>query len=122
MVNVMRHSHDIRTRVIDFVDNGGSKAEAARRFQVSIRSVFYWLKQGRGYQSKKPGPKGARKLNRDKLIKLVEANPDMMLKELAQELGMSINAVFHSLKVLGYSRKKNGTLQREKTLYPLGHK
>jgi len=40
----------------------------------------------------------------------------MMLKELAAELGVSINAVFHSLKVLGYTRKKNGSLQREKTL------
>ncbi len=30
----MRYSSDIRTRVIDFVYNGGSKAEEARRFQV----------------------------------------------------------------------------------------
>jgi hypothetical protein len=46
----------------------------------------------------------------------VEENSDAMLKELAQKLGVSINAVFHSLKVLGYTRKKNGTLQREKAL------
>lgn len=112
----MRCSSDIRTRVIDFVESGGSKAEAARRFQVSARSVFYWLKQGRDYVAAKPGPRDARKTDRKKLIKLVEANPDMMLKELAQELDVSINAVWHSLKVLGYTRKKNGTLQRETTL------
>ena len=112
----MRYSHDIRTRVINFVENGGSKAEAARRFQVGIRSVFYWLKQGRDYRSKKPGPKNSFKLDRDKLVQLVEDNPDMMLKELAAELGVSIHAVWHSLKVLGYSRKKNGTLQREEAL------
>ncbi len=51
----MRYSSDIRTWVIDFVYNGGSKAEAARRFQVGIRSVFYWLKQGRDYRPEKPG-------------------------------------------------------------------
>jgi len=112
----MRYSSDIRTRVIDFVENGGSKAEAARRFQVGVRSVFYWLKQGRDHRPSRPGPRTSFKLDRDKLIKLVEANPDMMLKELSKELGVSINAVFHSLKVLGYTRKKNGTLQREKAL------
>lgn len=112
----MRCSSDIRTRVIDFVEAGGSKAEAARRFQVSARSVFYWLKQGRDYVASKPGPRGARKTDRNKLIKLVESNPDIMLKELAARLGVSVNAVHHSLKVLGYSRKKNGTLQREEAL------
>lgn len=112
----MRYSHDIRTRVIDFVDNGGSKVEAAQRFQVGLRSVFYWLKQGRDYISEKPGPRSSFKLDRKKLVRLVEDNPDMMLKELSKELGVSINAVFHSLKVMGYSRKKNGTLQREKAL------
>jgi len=109
----MRYSHDIRTRVIDFVDNGGSKVEAAQRYQVGIRSVFYWLKQGRDHKYKKLGPRNSFKLDRKKLVQLVEDNPDMMLKELASELDVSINAVFHSLKLLGYSRKKNGTLQRE---------
>lgn len=112
----MRYSHDIRTRVIDFVDNGGSKVAAARRFQVGIRSVFYWLKQGRDHRPEKPGPRNSFKLDRKRLVQLVEDNPDMMLKELAAELDVSINAVFHSLKVLGYSRKKNGALQREKAL------
>ena len=108
----MRYSSDIRALVIDFVESGGSKAEASRIYQVAIRSVFYWVKQGRNYKPNKPGPKGSYKLDRDKLVKLIESNPDMMLKELASELGVSINAVFHSLKVLGYTRKKNGTLQR----------
>jgi len=108
----MRYSPDIRALVIDFVDNGGSKAEASRRFQVAIRSVFYWVKQGRNYKPNKPGPKGSYKLDRNKLVQLIDNNPDMMLKELASELGVSINAVFHSLKVMGYTRKKNGTLQR----------
>ncbi len=112
----MRCSNDIRTRVLDFVEDGGSKAEAARRFKVGVRSVFYWIKQGRGYLNKNPGPTTSWKLDRKKLIQLVEANPDAMLKELSSELGVSINAVHHSLKVLGYTRKKNGALQREKAL------
>ncbi len=67
----MRYSSDIRTRVIDFVYNGGSKAEEIRRLQVGIRSVFYWLKQGRDYRPKKPGPRNSFKLDRNKLVLLV---------------------------------------------------
>lgn len=113
---VMRYSKDIRTRVLDFVDSGGSKVKAASRFQVGVRTVFYWVQQGRDYTIEKPGPRDARKTDRKKLVELVEARPDIMLKELSQELGVGIHAVWNSLKVLGYSRKKNGTLQREKAL------
>jgi transposase len=40
----MRCSLDLRRRVVAFVQQGGSKAEAARRFQVGEASVYRWLK------------------------------------------------------------------------------
>jgi transposase len=40
----MRCSLDLRRRVVAFVQRGGSKAEAARRFQVGEASVYRWLK------------------------------------------------------------------------------
>jgi transposase-like protein len=40
---VIRHSKDLRRRVIDFVRQGGSKSEAARHFGVSRTTVFAWL-------------------------------------------------------------------------------
>ncbi len=118
----MAYPSIMRERVLRFIEGGGSKIAASRLFGVGRATVFLWVKEGASVCRKKPGPKGASKLDRSKLVQLVEASPDMMLKELALELGVSIGAVFHSLKVLGYSRKKNGALQREKTLYPLGHK
>ena len=47
----MRCSSDLRKRVLDDVRGGGSKAAAARRFQVSRASVYTWLKapDGRRY-------------------------------------------------------------------------
>ena len=39
----MRYSRDGRKRVIDFTADGGTKAEAARRFQVSHRCIYNWL-------------------------------------------------------------------------------
>jgi transposase len=106
----------MRERVLRFIEGGGSKVEASRLFGVGRATVFLWVQQGFCGKPQKPGPKGSHKTDRSKLVQLVETTPDMMLKELAQELGVSIGAVWHSLEILGYSRKKNGTLQREKTL------
>ncbi len=39
----MPYSMDLRTRVVKFVREGGSKAEAARHFQVCPATVYNWL-------------------------------------------------------------------------------
>ena len=112
----MSYSEDIRKLSIAFVSSGGSKAEASRRFGVGVRTIFYWLQQGEKKSGKMPGPKTSRKFDRNDLIALVEDRPDIMLKELSDILGVAISTICHSLKVLGHTRKKNGTLQREKAL------
>lgn len=116
MVCVMAYPSIMRERVLRYIEGGGSKIDASRLFGVGRATIFLWVKQGYSGKASKPGPRGSHKLDRAALIQLVEGNPDMMLKELASRLGVSINAVHHSLKVLGYTRKKNGTLQREKAL------
>ena len=104
----MAYSEDLRKRVLRFVQQGGSKAEAARRYEVHLRTVFVWLAQGDSHQRGKPGPRTSRKFSRDKLAKLVAKQPDALLKELAQALGVqSINTISHALKQMGISRKKN---------------
>ena len=112
----MTYSLDFRQSVINYIEDGGSKASASRIFKLSTDTIHRWWSSRTDLAPKRNRPKGSYKLGRDQLIQLVETNPDLMLKELAAELGVSINAVFHSLKVLGYTRKKNGTLQRESTL------
>ena len=53
----MRCSSDLRKRVLVCVRGGGSKAEAARRFQVSRASVYNWLNAPDGLAYR--GPSGA---------------------------------------------------------------
>ncbi|MCA6369642.1 MAG: helix-turn-helix domain-containing protein, partial [Cytophagales bacterium] len=36
---------DLRERVVKYVREGGSKAEAARRYEVSEATVYTWLKR-----------------------------------------------------------------------------
>ena len=112
----MTYPLSFRELVISHIAEGGSKASASRLFNLSPDTINRWWLSRSDLAPKRKHPRRAYKLDRSKLAQLIEANPDMMLKELASELGVSINSVFHSLKIMGYTRKKNGTLQREKTL------
>ena len=40
---IMAYSTDLRKRVLDFINNGGSKAAAERTFCVSRRTIYNWL-------------------------------------------------------------------------------
>jgi transposase len=70
----MNYSKDLRERVISFVQAGGSKVEAARRFQVNRRSVYGWLANP---AKKKTGPKGSFKLDWNQVKAAVESRPDV---------------------------------------------
>ncbi|MCP5197250.1 MAG: hypothetical protein H6974_10755 [Gammaproteobacteria bacterium] len=76
----MRCSTDLRQRVVAFVASSGSKAEAARRFQVGEASVYRWVKPG-GLESARPGPKGPHRLDREVLRCHVAAHSDLTQAE-----------------------------------------
>jgi len=107
----MRCSADLRKRVIEFVGRGGSKAEAARRFQVGEASVYRWLKPG-GLTHKRPGPKTARKLDWEALRRQVETQADWSQQERARHFGVSRHCIWHALRKMALTRKKNDGLQR----------
>lgn len=100
---------------MNFVEDGGSKAEAARRFEVGEASVHRWVRKGRDWMPAKPGrPVGhGDKLDREELMAAIAAQPDLMLKELAAMFEVSITAVHHACKMLGLVRKKTTTYRKD---------
>lgn len=114
----MIYSEDLRTRVIKYVQRGGSKAEAARRFDIGLRTIYRWVDAGLGSVSGRPGRKAGRgvKLDRAALHAALAKQPDLMLKELARMFGVSINAVHHACKTNDLVRKKNGGIRGSKAL------
>ena len=103
----MRYSRDLRKRilVLGFVaEEGGSKAEAARRFQVGIASVYRWVGAADGLAYQRSGPRGPRCIDWVALGVQVQAHPDWTLLE--RSLGSSHNGVWHAPQRLGVSRKK----------------
>ena len=109
----MAYSVDLRERVVAFVQEGGSKCEATKRFGVSRWCVYNWLSR-ECLQVQKMGPKAPWKLDPEALKAHVEQYPDAYHRERAVALGVSDFAIRLGLKRLGLRRKKNAAVPRAK--------
>ena len=103
----MRCSSDLRKRVLDYVRGGGSKAAAARRFQVSRASVYNWLQAPDGLAYQRPGPRHPRRLDWEALRAHVRQEPDRTQKERARHFGVSRHCIWRALRQMGITWKKN---------------
>lgn len=107
------YSPDLRIRVIDYVEAGGRRTEAAKLYRVSRDTVRRWINQKRLEGSCKPkavSPRGGYKLKDAVLREHVKAFPDQTLEEMAESLGVHESTVHYACKRLKITRKKNGAL------------
>ena len=74
-------------------------------------SIYRWLSQDDALSYRRPGPKGPRKLNWQALRAHVEEHDDWTYKERARHFGVSYFCVWHAMKTMGLTRKKNDRLQ-----------
>lgn len=84
------YSRDLRERVIEDVEVGASRHEAAERFGVSVSSAVKWLQRWRETKSAAPKPRGGSVSPLEKCAKRVLAviaeRPDLTLMETVGEL------------------------------------
>lgn len=99
----MSYSRDLRQRVIKFVENGGKKTEAARTFKIGRDTVYRWLKNP---EAQPMGPKkSSYKLDLAALQQSLSDAPDAFLRERAERLGVTPQAVWCAMKKLNASKK-----------------
>jgi transposase len=104
---------DLRERVVKFIHNGGSKMEAARRFDLGRRTVYRYLAAARqGTLAPKKSWGHWRKLDPQKLHAHVQKYSDATLKELQRVFGVSHHAVWVRLRQLGFTLKKTHKISR----------
>ena len=110
----MSYSRDLRRRVIGYIEEGHTLAQAAAVFKVHVCSIIDWRKRYKATGDVKP--KLLRPVNKkivpEKLIAYVEAHPDAYLKEIVKEFGCHSSSVLTVLRKLGITRKKEHFLQR----------
>jgi transposase len=104
---------DLRERVVKFIQSGGAKAEAARRFELGRSTVYRYLD---AVQAGTLAPKASwghwRRLDPQQLQVHVKKHPDATLKELQKAFGVSHQAVWVRLGQLGLTLKKTHKISR----------
>ena len=104
---------DLRERVVKFIQGGGSKTEAARRFDLARSSVYRYLAAAnKGALAPKRSWGHWRKLDPEKLQAHVKKHPDATLKEIQKVFGVSHHAVWVRLGQLGFTLKKTHKISR----------
>ncbi len=84
------HSTDLRMRVIDAVEAGASRREAAELFEVDASTAVRWLRCWNETRCCEPKPRGGSlsPLERyaEQILALVVEQPDRTLEEIVTEL------------------------------------
>ena len=103
----MTYSVDIKERVLGYVNEGGSKTEAARLYGVHRQTVYLWLSKEDLHPN--VGFTRRRKLDKEALAAHVRDVPDAYLRERAKHFGVHKNAVWVALRRMNIV-KKNDTI------------
>ena len=84
------YSLDLRERVVESVETGASRREAAERFEVSVSSAIKWLQRWRESRSAAPKPRGGSISPLEEfateMLALIAEQPDLTLVETVAEL------------------------------------
>ena len=102
----MAYSPDLRKRILDYVETGGKKSEAARLFSVARSTIDRWLAAENPFAIRKTGPKKMRVIDEEALRKHVADFPDLTQKERAAHFKVSEFCIGYGLRKLGITRKK----------------
>jgi len=116
-------SQDIRQRIIKAREDGAGTGEVCRRFSVSRKSVERFWNEHRRTGQCLPKQIGGYRVSRlaphDRKLQLwIQAQPDLSLAELQQrcevklKITIGITALWHHLRRLGLSFKKNDARRR----------
>lgn len=109
----MAYSIDLRTRVVSYVESGGSRLSASRIFRVGERTVRNWINLRRETGSVSCRPHGGgfvSKVDSTKFKQYIADNPDKTLQEIGDYFGVTHEGAAYNLRKHGYVYKKNTSL------------
>ena len=107
----MYYSMDLRTRVMEAVDKGMLRTEISRIFQVSIKTIYLWVRRRKETGNFAPITKFYQGHNHaiqdfEKFKQFVDQNGDRTQKHMAQVLQVSRSTICRAMKKIHYTRKK----------------
>ena len=98
-----------RIAALSFIKNGGSKADAARLFNLSRDTIYRWLSLD-DITPKSPLKTRYRKINKDALHAHVQEYPDLFLRERAAHFGVANSSMSLALSKMKIRKKKSADI------------
>ena len=108
----MSYSLDLRKRVINYIDNGGSILSATRIYKVGRSTIYRWLARIELKPTKVT--RRQRKLDWEALEQDVKENPDLRLCDRALKFGVNISSIGYVLHKMKITQKKRIKVSRKK--------
>ena len=114
----MAYSLDLRSRVIDFVQEGNTQESASKIFKVGTTTIKDWLKllSETGNLEKKPLNRAAPKFDSEKLDTYIEENPNALIKDVAKHFNGSMSGAFYALERTKNTYKKRSLSTKKETM------
>lgn len=100
----MTYSLDFRKQVLKSLDEGMTFAEAAEFYNLSPTTIQNWKRRVHSKTTRQTKPY---KIPDDVLLNDVKEHPDAYQYERARRLNCSKTGIYHALKRLGISQKKD---------------
>jgi transposase len=110
------YSNDLRTRVIELIEEGATRSETAEQHHVSLSSVGRFLRRKRETGSVSPAQFGGYKrhalaAHEERIRQWVSEQPDITLSEIAARLmkhkvKVGLSSIFRFLRHLHLTLKK----------------
>ncbi len=103
----MTYSLDLRKQALKYIKTVGTRKEASVIFSVTTRTLSNWISRER-LQILAPNKRcsSPTKIDNHKLKQYLQKYPDVYLREIAQELSVTIPAIFYACKCLKLTLKK----------------
>lgn len=114
------YSVDLREKVLNYLEKNPNKQIVCDLFQIGIATLYRWvsLKKKKGNVLPLRRKYAYKKIEDQKLIEYVKANPDHFLSEIAKHFGLTLQAIFYALKRLKITRKKRQRFIKKETKKP----
>jgi transposase len=100
----MTYGISLRLKVLEVIEEGMGKREAARLFKVSPNTIYEWMKRGDDL-TPRPAKTRKRKLDKVALECHVIDNPSAILRERAAHFGVGVNTVWVAMRRMGFVKK-----------------
>jgi len=105
----MAYSQDLRERVVTYVEEGNTQLCAAQQFSLNPKTVREWLdlKKETGFLKPREHRGGPRPcVTKEELKSYVDAHPNAILKDMAEEFNVTIPGIAYHLHKHGFVQKK----------------